>query len=301
MRSAVAAAILILAVTAPLAAEDVAKPAVPADPCQLLLVAKLDMEMDQTGRITVPVLLNGTTKRMMVDTGASDTLIAAATLKDLQLKPYEAGNGAYLQGFDGTISAHMVHIGEFGIGRMRGKNFNLFVMDEHFDSAGLLGADILVSYDLDFDFANARMGLFAPHQCPGKAVYWTQKAYGVVPFTVKENHIWVRVRLDGEEVNAILDTGAADTVMDLDRASADFDLDKDKLRRSRHYPFKTLTIGDVSINSPAIELVPDEDTALLGRSGGALHMIIGMGVLRRLHLYISYKEKMIYITPATQY
>jgi len=26
-----------------------------------------------------------------------------------------------------------------------------------------------------------------------------------------------------------------------------------------------------------------------------------MGVLRRMHLYISYKEKKIYVTPATQY
>jgi hypothetical protein len=45
----------------------------------------------------------------------------------------------------------------------------------------------------------------------------------------------------------------------------------------------------------------DDDTRILGHHSKDLQMIIGMGVLRRLHLYISYKEKVIYVTPATQY
>ena len=40
--------------------------------CTLNIRTTLDMAMDQSGRITVPVQINGVAKRMMVDTGATD-------------------------------------------------------------------------------------------------------------------------------------------------------------------------------------------------------------------------------------
>ena len=102
-------------------------------------------------------------------------------------------------------------------------------------------------------------------------------------------------------MTAILDTGAADTVMSLEKATHTYALDARKLAKSRHYPFKALSFGEVTVTNPAIFLVPDEESALMGHQSGDQNMIIGMGVLRRLHLYISYKEKKIYVTPATQY
>lgn len=274
--------------------------AAPKPVCKLFVRASLDLEMDSSGRITVPVSINGTQKRMMLDTGASQTMIAAATVKELKLETHTAPNGYFMIGYGGVIDNKVVTLDEFGLGQMKGKDFPIFVMSGPFDSAGLLGADFLRGFDLDLDFANARLRLIAPNECPGK-VYWTPSAYGVVPFKINDNHITVEMTLDGEPVRAILDTGAVDTVMSLERAAGVYDLDRKTLKRSRHYPFKVLSFGEVQVGNPAIELAPDNESAVMGRGRFDLNMIVGMGVLRRLHLYIDYQHKQIYVTPATQY
>jgi predicted aspartyl protease len=293
----------VMMIPAALAADPATSPApaeVPKPPCRLLVRATLDMDMDSTGRITVPVSINGTAKRMMVDTGASDTEISAAVVTELNLKPHNSTNGGYLIGYGGRVDKQVVTIDEFGLGMMKGKDFSIFVLSEPFDSAGLLGADFLRGFDVDLDFANARMRLIAPNKCSRK-VYWTTADYGEVPFTLDGNHISVDVKLDGQPIWAFLDTGAADTVMSLERATFAYDLDRDKLKRSRHYPFKVLSFGEVDVGNPAIQLATDHESAFMGPYRSDLNMIIGMGVLRRLHLYIDYKEKKIYLTPATQY
>jgi predicted aspartyl protease len=276
--------------------------AAPAAPdCTLRRRAALDMEMDDTGRITVPVSINGTEKRMMVDTGASESLITAATVAELKLPSRKDPRGVYMRGFGGRIDDRVTDVAEFGFGKMKGSNFTLFIESQPMETSGLLGADFLYFFDLDFDFAKAKLNLIHPDHCPGKVVYWSRGDYGVVPFKLDQNHIMVTVMLDGQEVNAAIDTGATDTVMSLERAADSYDLDRSALKKSRHYPFKTLSFGGVSIFNPAIELVPDKESAVLGHNYLAMHMILGMGVLRRLHLYVSYKEKKIYVTPATQY
>jgi predicted aspartyl protease len=295
---------LVLAAAA--SAEDAAKaPATPpaspapAPDCRLRRNAILDMEMDDTGRITVPVTLNGTLKRMMIDTGAQWTMISAAAVKELNLTP--RATGVLMMGVGRVLGTRAVTIDEFRLGQLKGSKLNFLVLEEALESSGLLGSDFLSRFDADYDFANARLNLFEPAPCPGNVLYWTNGNYGVVPFEVETNHIMVQVMLDGQPVKAGLDTGAADTLMSLDRASNAFDLDGDKLKKSRHYPFKTLSFGEVSVGNPAIQLVPDEESGVMGHHSSDLQMIIGMGVLRRLHLYVSYKEKKIYVTPATQY
>ena len=280
-----------------------AKPAVASTPykCPLLVRARLDMEMDDSGRITVPVAFNGVTKQIMLDTDAARSMISAHTVKELDLKPRQASRSDSLVGFGGTVFDQIVDIAEFGIGSMKGKDYRFVVDTTGMEAAGLLGGDFLYYFDLDLDFANAKLRLISPDHCPGVDVYWTKQGYGQIPFEFVENQIQVTVQLDGKDVVAILDTGAVDTVMSLERASRAFDIDRSALAKSRHYPFKTLSIGAVSVNAPSIELMPDRESGLMGKYESTLNMIIGMGVLRRLHLYVAYKEKMIYVTPATQY
>lgn len=280
-------------------ATDAPKSPAELPPCELTARATLDMEMDNTGRITVPVSINGVEKRMMVDTGASLTLIASQTVRDLKLDTHDGGSISLI-GFGGTRYNDKVTLAEFALGRLKGKNFSLFVRDGNFDSAGLLGADFLRTFDVDLDFAKAQLSLVAPVECPNK-VYWSSGNFGRVPFKIDGNQITVKMTLDERDVTAIIDTGAADTVMSLERAARSFDLDRDQLNKSRHYPFKSLSFGEVKISNPAIKLVPDQESRLLGHHFDDQHMILGMGVLRRLHLYIDYQHRMLYVTPATQY
>lgn len=273
----------------------------PEKKCTLMRRAALEMDIDDTGRVTVPVTFNDVAMRMLVDTGTPETQISADAVEQLKLKTRKASDGRYMMGFGGRTSDQVVDVARFGLGPLKGENFTLFVVPDYTGAAGLFGADFLATFDVDFDFANARMNLIAPEHCPGKVVYWTKGDFGVVPFVLDEGHISIKVQLDGEDVRAVLDTGAADTVTSLEMAMLTFPGDREKLKRSRRYPFKQLSFGSVSVVNPAITLVSDKESQLMSRDPNGLQMIIGMGVLRRLHLYVSYAESKIYVTPATQY
>jgi predicted aspartyl protease len=206
-----------------------------------------------------------------------------------------------LQGWGGWPVRQVTDVSEFGLGRLKSPNTPFMVLNEAAISDGLLGADFLYYFDLDFDFAKAKLNLISPDHCKGKVVYWSKGDYGVVPFEYDtQRKIALSVVLDGKKLNAVLDTGASVTVMSLETAASLFDWDEDDIVKGRQKPvFASMAFGSVVISHPAITLVSDKESVLLGSRQPK--MIIGMDVLRRLHLYISYKEKMIYVTPATQY
>jgi predicted aspartyl protease len=295
MRTIFRSALIVLSLAAPALAADP-----PPTPCRLVRIATLDIDMDSTGRINMPMKFNGTEKRLMVDTGATTSFLTSDAVADLKLKTRSSGN-SYMVGFGGRVESETVTVDEVEFAGMKGNNFSFFVTGGWMDAAGLLGGNILSGYDIDLDFAKGKLSVFSQDHCPGKVVYWTNQAYGTVPFEMNGNHIWIKVKIDGEDIRAIVDTGAVDTVMSMDLAVHDFELDKKALARSRHYPFKALSFGTVNVANPAIKLVPDAESGVMGRYSDDLNMILGMGVLRRLHLYIAYKEHVIYVTPATQY
>jgi hypothetical protein len=57
-----------------------------------------------------------------------------------------------------------------------------------------------------------------------------------------------------------------------------------------------MTFGGVSVVNPDIMLVPDSVSRMHASSD---HIVLGMGILRQLHLYIAYHEKELYVTPAS--
>ncbi len=65
------------------------------------------------------------------------------------------------------------------------------------------------------------------------------------------------------------------------------------------YPFAALSFegemgNNVKVLTPVLELIKHDDLGV-----HQLKMLIGINILRRLHFYISYKNRIIYITPAT--
>jgi hypothetical protein len=54
----------------------------------------------------------------------------------------------------------------------------------------------------------------------------------------------------------------------------------------------------VVVNNPQITLVPDRDARM---GPDPPDMIIGITILRQLHLYIAYREKYMYVSAATQH
>lgn len=174
---------------------------------------------------------------------------------------------------------------------------------------GLIAPDILRNYDAEFDFGGKELSLFKYHPCADHAVYWTG-SYAVVPFGVtKDGHMRVPATLDGNNSYAIIDTGAGISVLSMQSAEHMFSISTDSPHveaarqltgasgsqlKAYTYPFKTLTMGGVTVTNPQIELT--EGRNFLGSNFASL--LLGMDVLSRLHLYIAYREQKLYIADA---
>jgi predicted aspartyl protease len=307
-----------------------------AQQCQLKQIASLDMTFDPYGRVLVPVSLDDHPHLLMPDTGAPLGILLAETADELGIKKkamptamtFYSESGGKPKAFAtvpslkiGPEEAQFTDflIGDFGAAGDEQKSPALF--------AGTLGADILHNFDLDLDFANKKFNLFSQDHCVGKVVYWAA-AYTDTPFRQvggKDGWIGVDMTLDGHPVEGILDTGSARTALNLTDARHSFGIDLDspgvektivgagdQQRPIYRYRFKSLVISGITVSNPEMELLPDavaqqskrdlQDQRLQGYQGNtgvsAAHILLGADILRRLHLYIAYKEQMLYVTAA---
>lgn len=269
--------------------------------CTMQVVASLDLDMEPFGGMRVPVTMNHQPFKMLIDTGARTTIISMRTTIVLGLKPSATPNGVPIMGGDGRKMNSYVVLDQFGMGGLEaGKT--MLIVDPHNPAYydGLFGEDFLSSYDLDFDFANGKLKFIKTENCTDGVVYWTKGGHGEVPFSFSHHDIELQVVLDGKPVKALLNTGANATVMNLERASSLFGLNAGKFPGGRGMQkFETLSIGDVTVNNPVVLLASTK--VFPGMGGSELPMIVGMNVLRKLHVYISHKQHMIYITPPDQH
>jgi predicted aspartyl protease len=274
--------------------------------CPLRMIASLQMHTMPDGRVTVPVQLDGHEYRLMVDTGGYINTVSPMVTKERSYQPVFS-QGTTLRGMGTTLLNRYVQVQDFAIGRTHGKDFRFFVDDINDVSVdGTLAPQILAAYDLDLDFAHEKMNLVWPDHCPGKVVYWTRGPVSIVPMEMEHRtHIRIPITIDGKEMMATLDTGANTSYISEKAAARFLGIDEKsegiKLRGNiringmlgpvRNYPFRELKFGDITVNNPRIDIVSDA----VYRSND---LLLGIGILRQLHMYIAYKERKMYITPA---
>ena len=277
--------------------------------CQLKAFSRVEMTVDPGGRVSIPVSINGQSVRLLVDTGAFVSMINLSTAKLPGMRIFGSRRFA-VEIYGGLKSNGFVFVQNSAFGDMRPGYHSFFVApDAAFpDASGLLGADVLKNFDVEFDFANSQLAFFSQDHCPGRVVYWTHDPYARVGFELdRENHIRVPVQLNGGTTLATIDTGARETVGSFEDITEGLHIDaKDPALKSiadangkvqaYRYPFATLTFEGVTINNPDIQLVPNDISKF---PANQRQLIIGMNVLRRLHLYVAYGERAIYVTPAT--
>lgn len=133
------------------------------------------------------------------------------------------------------------------------------------------------------------------------------------------------ITIDGRQERAVVDTGAPHTTMTIETAQRLFDLTMggddtpqqstlsgDCTLKTYTHRFKSLSFGDIAVNNPQIVIIPD----VMGRSADPAQlvgdrtksekdllekpdMLIGMDVLRKLHVYFAFGESKMYITDTT--
>jgi predicted aspartyl protease len=293
------------------------------------LVTSVDMKIADDGRIYVPVRLNDAKKSMLVDTGGFFSEVTRQAADELRLPTRHIRLELIGVGGDTT---NMATRASFLLGNLRADATDFMVIPDANgfatdvpDVAGLLAPNLFHSYDLDIDFSTMKLSLYSQQHCEGKAVRWPG-AMAVMPMRIDaSDHIQIPVQLDGQNLTAILDTGATRSVLDVELAGSMFgltpgDAQSPEVGRMMRSPqsktyahrFKSLALGGIAVADPEVRLIPDlmrhklkdsrdniEGGSRLSASiekPGFGDMILGMNVIRQWHVYISYKEQKLYLT-----
>ena len=280
-----------------------------AQTCGLKLLASFPMQDDPVGRLVVPMTVEHTTQNLIVDTGAFANMLTTDTVIALKLPKFEMAGIAY------SMQGRMTHYAtaSLDIGAMHSTGIKFLVTDTYpgwkeSGIAGVLGADVLTRLDLDLDFASKKVNMLLPDHCPGQVVYWA-RAYGVVPIDFDDNgHIKVLVSVNGVTMKAQIDTGSTGSALSVEAASRLPKPETAGPNESQPRPLYTVTFGNVTVQNARLEVIEDKigkrfqtDEAMsaqIGEHVGLPDILIGDDILSKLHLYISYKEKKIYVTAA---
>lgn len=280
-------------------------------PLQLLNSIKMTTNADRS-RFYVPVQINGTPKNFLLDTGGGITQILESTAKELKLD--DTYSRIAMRDLYGHVSNRAVRIKTFDLGVQRGEDLKIHLAATPAlpdDAVGLLSTDLFLQYDIDLDFGANRLNYFSQDHCEGRVAYWPERPLAVVPIDLSGGHLNVDVTLDGQIFHAVLDTGAPTTSTGLSDITGAFRLQPGSSELplaagdpdhpdSKYYThkFERLSFGDITVLNPQISLDPEIGVAASMIGLKRKSIIIGLNVLKHLHIYIAYGEKKLYISPA---
>jgi predicted aspartyl protease len=265
------------------------------DACRPL--ASFELRTDWYGGVYITVAAGGRNLNMLIDTGGTTSMLTSSTAASLGLR-LQPLRGQRVTMYGGTTLGSFVWLNGMQIGTAASPPaMFLVVPDDKLPSelAGTLAPDFLSHYDVDFDFANARLNLLPP--CPDRF----RSPASLPAILDSTHHVFAPVQIDGKTIMAVLDTGASRSDISLETAEALFGFGSGSpgLRPAEgpdvedgvfRYQFRSMSIGSVTVSRPDIVLVPDR----ISRRGSTMpRMVLGMSILRHYRLTIGYHEQIL--------
>ena len=279
----------------------------PETDCTLHMVAQMPLQI-QDDLLIVPAGIHGKIIHLVVDTGAERTTIAASASHHLDLIP-DPRHTTQSLGIGGITRAPEASVGhlslggvEFPLERAAVAAFQLH-SDHGLDADGLLGADILLLFDLDIDVPNGQLTLYRPRLCPTAKPPWHEPAVEINGVRASGDRLLMPFNLDGVPGMAILDTGAQQDVLGLDMArrlhlssltsmAADPTITQHGVGPAEviaHlHQFKLLRIGPLSQRSPRLAVTESE--------AGIGDAVVGEAFLRNRRVWMSFSNRQIYVS-----
>jgi hypothetical protein len=355
-----AAFVALLGLSTPAAAQ--ATPAQLAQSCALPAVADTVELKDVPGSdlVTVPVEINGKPKQFLLDIGTNASAVSEATVNELHLteglkrtETFQSGPADQSDGNTNrimTVGATMqatlvdvkgahnvddgrarVNIPSFVIGNATGKNLQFVVANDKeigksapYD--GLMTGSFFKNYDIELDFYGNKLNYLTPTGCadPHQVVFWPHTEVAIIPTAMADGKIQVQVNVNGQTINAVLDTSSPQTVMRRDIAELklglkantptmmpDGTLEDGRGMQVYKAFFKQISFagGVTAINVPVqvrsnsmIHNVHREPTlgsrAQFDADPRIPELTLGMDVLHQLHLYVVSGQGNMYVTSA---
>jgi len=167
--------------------------------------------------------LNGISTRMVLDTGASRTLLTRAQVERMGLSLRHSNKSAL--GIGGESVQYTTRIDEMSIGSVHGGRLTADVVWDLKANAPfgvIVGADFLFQSDLEIALAARQLRFFRPLECDDAFLaYWDADASVIdvsIP-PVPDGRPFFTVELNGHKMRAIIDSGAYRSIIELAAAA----------------------------------------------------------------------------------
>lgn len=277
-----------------------AVPPPPAGPqaCDIHKAAEIPIGFER-GFVSAPAVIEDRPVTLLIDTGAETSLVTPVAMAVLHLQTDERRR-SIIQGTGGAITTQNALLQSIGIGGMEMLDQSVAVgplpaaQSAVVKAFGLLGADWLSDFDVEFDLPHRRMALYRAEGCSGDYVPWPGQKTSVFAQVYRRGLVILSAELDGQPVTALLDSGASGSALSeaaaaridlgasalaLDPSGTSIGIDGATLTTRRHR-FGRLRIGTISYGGPLISISP-------------LHlamadMLLGADWLRDNRVWISY-------------
>ena len=310
--------------------------------------------------VTVPVEVNGKPKQFLLNIGTNASEVSQAMVDELHLteglkrtETFQSGpadqseaNTNRIMTVGSTVQATLVdvkgahnvddgrtriNIPSFTIGNATGKNLQFVVANDReiaksapYD--GLMTGSFFKNYDIELDFYGNKLNYLTPTSCadPHQVVFWPHTEVAIIPTNMADGKIEVQVNVNGQLINAVLDTSSPQTVMRRDIAELklglkantptmmpDGNLEDGRGLQVYKAFFKQISFagGVTAINVPVqvrsnsmIHNVGREPTlgsrAQFNAEPRIPELTLGMDVLHQLHLYVVTAQGNMYVTAA---
>jgi predicted aspartyl protease len=297
-----------------------AYPAPAAAECKLLQVAEFQVDTNRN-QVVFDGELNSQPIKVLIDTGAEISVIWRPAAARLGLK-LSIVPRARMYGIGGESVVEAAYVSQLKLGNFTAKNWNLFVAGDiqgGFDM--VLGQDFFSKHVVEFDLQHHAVRLFQPRGCrTEQLVYWsTTYSLADIDATALGSHrIETTVMLNGKKVHAIVDSGAAMSIVTkfaAARAGVEAEGDKResvqlingfgrKSSESWIGTFDSFAFGDESLRNARLRIADlnqyNRTTSLGSRLESAVEgtpdMMIGADFLMSHRMMIDVQERKIVFT-----
>ena len=183
--------------------------------CKLTQLGEWKVRVDGNQPI-IDGAINGVRVPVLLDTGATTSMVTRDTAEKLDLARRPA-RGVSMLGVGGEQSPEVTQLAEFRLGESIRKDWKVLVADTRASArfGFILGDDFFEQVDLELDLPRGAMRFYRSEGCErANLAYWNPQAGRTVKLESGGKPEF-RAELDGNPVRALLDTGAAATVVTL--------------------------------------------------------------------------------------
>lgn len=280
-----------------------------AEGCKYVNLVELPIQYTGPGlQPAVTGSINDKPAVMLLDTGASLSLVTQTGAEAFQLSQRVTGMTA--SGVGGFARVYESRVKEFAVGPVKARNRWLRVIGDmaaEQSYAAIIGSDFWMQADFELDLAAKLLRFFRPYQCGETAFlgYWDRDANVIeIESPDRDPRPHVMVKVNGAQVQAIIDSGAARSVLfqraarraNLNPAEVPLELSgfsegvgTDRVRT--YHARATFQIGDETVKNARLQ-VAGEDVSI----GGGAEMLLGQDWLRAHRTLFANSQRKLYFT-----